>query len=78
MNFVIHKSILEETVHCRKDFECLKNDNSLCITKKVENCVDGRILFLKCNEMCSYKMTYGNSAICNCPTRKEIFRKYNR
>lgn len=78
MSFVIDKTILDETVHCRKDFECLENDNSLCVAKKVESLVDGKVLFLKCNEMCRYKITYGNSAICNCPTRIEIFRKYNR
>jgi hypothetical protein len=49
MNFVIDKTILDETVHCRNDFECLKKEDALCIVKKVENCVDGKVLFLKCN-----------------------------
>jgi len=78
MKFVIDDCILERTIHCVKNFECLESKDSSCVLKDVECCVDGKVLFLNCDEMCRYKMTFGNSRICNCPTRKAIFNKYNK
>ena len=71
----ISKKILDETVHCQKDFDCIKNNNICC---KVDYCVDKTVHFVKCSEenYCRYKMNFGYSLICNCPTRKEIYNKY--
>ena len=71
----IEKEILDKTVHCTKDFDCIKNDNIYC---KVESCINNEVHFVECTEQnfCSYKMTFGSSYICNCPTRKEIYNKY--
>jgi hypothetical protein len=73
----ILKEILDKTVHCDKDFDCIKNNNICC---NVESCVSNEVHFVECREKnsCSYKMTFGHSYICNCPTRKEIYRKYGR
>ena len=72
----IEKEILDKTVHCTKDFDCLRNNNICC---KVENCVDKKVHFVECSEIfCNYKMKFGRSYICTCPTRKEIYNKYRR
>jgi len=73
----IEKEILDKTVHCTKDFDCIKNNNICC---KVVSCVNKEVLFVECSEKnsCSYRMTYGYSFICTCPTRKEIYNKYGR
>jgi len=76
MSMEIDNKILSMTTHCLKDFECLKNKKSLCLNFKVERWIEGKVLFIHCNESCSYKMSFGNSTICNCPTRNEIYRKY--
>jgi len=73
----IEKEILDKTVHCTKDFDCLKNNNIHC---KVENCVNNEVYFVECCEKnpCNYRVNFGNSHICTCPTRKEIYNKYGR
>ena len=77
MRLAIKNNILQQTEHCQKKFSCLKNDNSISSElKKIDRHVDCKVLFLNCNEMCKYNMHFGNLNICNCPTRKEIFKKY--
>lgn len=75
----IDKEILKKTTRCEKKFECLKNENYTCIILKVESHANGKVLFVNCeNYICKYKMNFGDGTVCNCPTRQEIFRKYNK
>lgn len=75
MKMEIDIDIIKETIHCRKDFDCLKNGN--CILKKVDNFVSGNVLFVNCADNgCDYHMSYDNSTICRCPTRQAIYKKY--
>ena len=67
--------VIKKTNHCNHGFECLKNENHY-LTAKVEKCLDGEILLMNCgNRKCNYKMNFGGSSTCYCPTRKEIFRQ---
>ena len=77
---VIDQNILLETTKCRNDFECLKNEDYFCETKKVTHCVSDVVYFTNCNSItsCNYKIRFGNEIICQCPTRKEIFNKYDK
>ena len=72
----IDEEILNKTTDCDKDFHCIKTSNHILC--KVEDCLNNKVLFVKClnRENCPYKMPFGKSFICNCPTRKEIFNKY--
>jgi len=73
----IDQNILNETIHCDYDFECLKNKNFLCKRTKVENFISRKVLFINCNNLfCKYRMNFGDGVICHCPTRKEIYNKY--
>ena len=68
------KEIIEKLpIKCKKDCRCLTNTQSTCC--KVVNCVDNKVHFVNytSNCYCGYKMSFGNSVICNCPARKEIF-----
>ena len=71
----IEKDILDKTTRCNKDFDCIKNNNICCT---VTRNVDKEVIFVECGEKnsCNYRMNFGGSDICNCPTRKEIFKKY--
>jgi hypothetical protein len=72
----INKELIKETTKCQKSFDCLNNDKH--IFSKVENCVNNKIHFVKCSDYsCSYLVSFGNSYVCSCPIRKEIFNKYN-
>ncbi len=74
----IDKEILKSTTKCEKDFSCLRDKKHIFC--KVEFCINDEVHFIKClnEEYCTYKMSFGESFICNCPTRKEIFNKYGK
>lgn len=75
----IDEKIIKETIHCENDFECLKNENYACLITKVDKCIDGKVHFINCaKRSCTYRMIFGNSILCNCPTRKEIYNKYKK
>ncbi len=71
----IKKEIIDKTVHCTKDFDCLNNNHLSC---KVRSCVNNEVYFVECSEIhsCNYRVSFGYSYICTCPTRKEIYNKY--
>ena len=75
----INKKTINETIHCENNFECLENENYSCLLMKIDNCIGEKVLFINCTKTnCYYKMNYGNSIICNCPTRTEIYHKYKK
>lgn len=74
---LISKKILEETTECNRNFICL-NTPEVVINCKVISCISNKVHFVDCPDynICTYLMNFGNSFICNCPVRKEIFNKY--
>ncbi len=72
----IDKKTISVTWNCPRDFDCLNSDSHVYCN--VENCINKKVLFVKYvgKSFCNYKMSFGNSSICTCPTRKEIFNKY--
>jgi hypothetical protein len=76
MNLKIGRKALNETVKCGNDFACLSSEkNCLC---KVEDNLDNKIVFIKPikKSACNYRMSFGYSFVCSCPTRKEIYKQY--
>lgn len=73
----IDEEIKQSAIKCKKDFRCLTDNNyELC---KIIESVRDNVLFIECLELkhCSYKTSFGYSSyICNCPVRKEIYRRY--
>lgn len=72
----VSEKVLLETINCEKNFSCIKgNGHKLC---NVTECINKQVHFLECsdNSICNYKLSYAESYICMCPTRKEIFNKY--
>lgn len=74
-NMEIRKETLEKTIHCHKDFGCVKRNEICC---RVIQCVNNEVHFVECKDtvQCNYKMSFGYSFICTCSTRKEIYNKY--
>jgi hypothetical protein len=77
--FKIDENVRNNTKKCKKNFECLTNkDYKLC---KVVSSIKDDVIFIECKEKrnCNYRMSFGTSSfICNCPTRKEIYRKFKK
>ncbi|RJQ55698.1 MAG: hypothetical protein C4526_02820 [Nitrospiraceae bacterium] len=75
MGLEIGKDILDSTDRCGNNFSCLSDKTCLC---EIEDNFNGKVLFIKPQgrSACNYMMSFGYSYICNCPVRKEIFRRY--
>jgi len=78
MPFEIDEDVKNNTTKCEKNNACISDkDYKLC--KVVRSTDKDKIIFIECMEKnpCTYKMSFGfSSFICNCPMRKEIYRKY--
>jgi hypothetical protein len=74
----IDKRIVAGTFNCLNNFDCLNNDKHVYC--KVESCINHKIHFIENidKSLCNYKMSFGDSFICTCPTRKEIFNQYRQ
>ena len=70
------KADLVQTTACDKQHQCLAGEGAHC---RVEKCVGNEIHFVKClqSHYCKYVIDFGDSYLCSCPVRKEIFNKYN-
>jgi hypothetical protein len=77
MTLEIDTRILKATTKCTRDFKCLSGKKHIYCT--VEDCFGDRVLFVKCLQVssCSFKALFGDSCVCGCPTRMEIYKKYN-
>jgi hypothetical protein len=66
----------EETIGCQFSFQCL-DDEKRCICI-IEKCLEGDGCFLKTvkPQPCPYKMSFGYTYMCHCPTRIELFNRY--
>jgi hypothetical protein len=76
MDLTVDESTIKSTTECGKGFACLDGDkNLLC---KVEFSVRDETVFVRCLniEHCFYRMIFGYLFVCNCPVRKEIYKRY--
>lgn len=81
MGFEIPEHFLSETKECSHNFSCLKTDqlreHCMC---EVQYGGGRNLLFLVSKEYarCPYRMSFGYSQVCRCPTRYAIFHKYKQ
>ncbi len=80
METEINGDIISKTNCCRKNKSCLKDKANPCC--KVVSCISGELHFVEPKDNnrhhgnCDYQKMFGYSFYCNCPVRKEIYRKY--
>ena len=76
----IGRDILEKTTQCKKQFSCLSSKTrAICpVRSKLESYEGEMILFCepKDGKPCNYKRPFGDFCMCDCPTRKEIYARY--
>ncbi len=72
----IDKATLERTEKCGLNFACLaKPKETIC---EISEAVAGEIMFVRKNcNFCNYSVNFGSGVLCQCPARKEIYRKYH-
>lgn len=76
MKLQISENIINDTTRCRKHFMCLTEVKSLC---KIKYCLNKKSYLVKPekHKKCSYMVFADNIVLCSCPTRKEIYNRYN-
>lgn len=67
----------KNATHCVKNKVCLKKPENLCpVLCEVAN---GMLVVLKRSpEKCEHHVHFGYNGFCNCPVRKDIYRKYKK
>ena len=73
----IDKEIIQRTTNCELNFCCLSGDKTrIC---KVKNSIGFGLLEINPTIVnhCKCRVSFGNTYFCNCPTRNEIFNRYN-
>ena len=76
MKFIISEETKKATTKCKTGYSCLNRGKAnIC---KVEDCLDGKFHFIKrpWENDCTYQISFGFSTCCDCPIRKEIYKKY--
>ena len=76
MSIDIHKDTLKKTIKCEKEFQCLSSENRyIC---PVTECISNSVHFITFHNksFCAYQYKFGDSDVCCCPTRKEIYNIY--
>lgn len=76
MKTEISEEVLKKTTCCRKNNSCLKGELKHCC--KIISCINNEVHFVEPadEKYCEYQKMFGYSCYCNCPVRKEIYRKY--
>ena len=79
MSYEIEDEVVSLATKCQKDHVCLTGEGALyCKVSDLMRGRDEEIPLLDCSEDvdCAYCQSFGKSYICNCPVRKEIFKRY--
>ena len=71
---VISNDVLNKATLCDKGFKCLEDMECMC---RAADSIEFFILFVEHedNTFCKYKMKFRDRFTCECPVRKEIFRR---
>lgn len=76
MKYEISDEVREKTDKCEKNFFCLSGEgNGFCHI--IDRTGDTFFVKYKKDKNCPYNLSFGDSFICNCPTRAEIYRIYS-
>jgi hypothetical protein len=76
VKIAVSANVIERTTRCQRQFSCLSGAvESLC---EVEYVVVGELYCLKRTSWrgCSYERRFGDTFLCICPVRQEIYDRY--
>jgi hypothetical protein len=79
MQTSVSRDVLEQTTRCSCDFQCQQPQGEPCCG--VFRMIGGTALQLnvaKIGRSCSYLVNYDSQRFCMCPTRQQIYRRYQQ
>lgn len=73
----INTETLAGASSCPKDKCCLTNPDNLC---PVISDISDDLIYVSNKKLtsCCYHVRFGYNGFCNCPVRKEIYKRYNK
>ena len=73
----IDEEIAQRTTKCEHHFSCLSEDKArICEAMRSLGFVILEVKY-KNRSVCRYCLSFGNKNICLCPTRNEMYNRYN-
>jgi hypothetical protein len=78
MAYQVSDKAKKQSTECSHNFTCLNND--IWNTCSVKRDLQGAFLVINTNKnksTCPYCFSYGDLLYCTCPTRREIYHRYN-
>jgi HD-GYP domain-containing protein (c-di-GMP phosphodiesterase class II) len=77
-DYHISEDIKRRTIQCSQNFQCLIDDYwEMCTIERAAT-KDGLVIKKRKHENdCRYLLLFGNSYICHCPTRYELYNEYH-
>jgi hypothetical protein len=73
----IDEEIIKRTTNCELNFSCLSGDKTCMCKVKYFIGFDLLEINPKIVNDCRYHLSFGNTNFCTCPTRNEIYNRYN-
>ena len=76
-NIKIDEEIIQKTNYCERNFSCLSEEKP-CF-RKAKHFIWVDLLEIHPNDTKDfiYRVSMSNTCFCQCPTRNELFKKYN-
>ena len=81
MGFNVDDETVRTAANCEKEHACLgANESQLCPVQSLVTGEDDALVFVECLKMeaCAYRLSFGESYVCRCPVRVEIYRKFGK
>jgi len=72
----VTSAVLKATTKCEKDFSCLADSNESLCRVKYFNRYNFVEIIPQAADCCPYIFVYSNATYCLCPTRNEIYNRY--
>jgi hypothetical protein len=76
-NVEINEETIQRTTNCKFNFCCLSGDKTRICKAKRSIGYDLLEIDSKIVNNCNCSVCFGNTYFCNCPTRNEIYNRYN-
>jgi hypothetical protein len=76
MKFEVLAEIVAQAAECPRSFACLKGNGHTCCP--VTEVIGREVHFIEPNTRvhCPYRLEFGGGSICQCPIRKDLYRRY--
>ena len=76
IDFQVSDATIKDAKLCKKNCSCLTDSGkNIC---KVEKYISNELIFVQPtnNNLCDYRISLGESYVCTCPIRKELYLRY--